>query len=206
MKRFDTITPAEAVVAAKRSRPTLTAPQVARIFGISKSAVGRMLKDFNRGHCPKRGRKYAGKYTVYPSSSQVLCGTTEGQLRNFQDHLREADFGASSRLINLLDKRNANFTGEISSEFHASRVESSRKRASEPVLLEEIEEMHARPEVREILIALKLRRWSRIAQNPSAYPNCSPSKARRNFLKLLAKYPDLGRRLNLTIASAYPRV
>lgn len=66
--------------------------------------------------------------------------------------------------------------------------------------------MHARPEVKEILIALKLRRWSRIAQNPSAYPNCSPSKARRNFLKLLAKYPDLGRRLNLGISSAYPRV
>ena len=66
--------------------------------------------------------------------------------------------------------------------------------------------MHARPEVREILIALKLRRWSRIAQNPSAYSNCSPARARRNFLKLLAKYPELARRLNLGIASAYPRV
>lgn len=66
--------------------------------------------------------------------------------------------------------------------------------------------MHARPEVKQILISQKLRKWSMIGQHPHAYPNCSPSRARRNFLKLLGKYPEIARRMNLSIASAYPRV
>jgi len=66
--------------------------------------------------------------------------------------------------------------------------------------------MRARPEVKEILISRKLRRWSMIAQHPFVDPACPPSKARRNFLRLLARYPDTARRLKLTVASAYPRV
>ena len=64
--------------------------------------------------------------------------------------------------------------------------------------------MRARPEVRDILIAHKLRYWSLRAQYPSTYPNCSASRARRNFLRLLAKYPQIGKRLSLTVLSAYP--
>ena len=67
-----------------------------------------------------------------------------------------------------------------------------------------IERMRARPEVRDILIAHKLRYWSLRAQYPSTYPNCSASRARRNFLRLLAKYPQIGKRLSLTVLSAYP--
>jgi hypothetical protein len=66
--------------------------------------------------------------------------------------------------------------------------------------------MRARPEVREILISHKLQRWSLIAQHPHAYPNCSPSRARRNFLKLLARYPEIAQRLHLDLSSAYPPV
>ena len=66
--------------------------------------------------------------------------------------------------------------------------------------------MRARPEVRDILIAHKLRYWSLRAQYPTTYPNCSASRARRNFLKLLARYPELARQMKLTIASAYPRL
>jgi hypothetical protein len=64
--------------------------------------------------------------------------------------------------------------------------------------------MRARPEVKRILISQKLRKWSMIAQHPFVDPTCTPSRARRNFLRLLARYPDAARRLNLTVASAYP--
>lgn len=64
--------------------------------------------------------------------------------------------------------------------------------------------MRARPEVRDILIAHKLRYWSLRAQYPTAFPNCSAFRARRNVLRLLAKYPQIGKRLGLTVLSAYP--
>jgi hypothetical protein len=38
MKRHDTITMHEAILAAKRSRPTLTVRQIAAIFGVGKRA------------------------------------------------------------------------------------------------------------------------------------------------------------------------
>jgi hypothetical protein len=64
--------------------------------------------------------------------------------------------------------------------------------------------MHARPEVREILISHKLRRWASIGRCPSAYPNSSLSRARRNYARLVARYPELARRLGMTAMSAYP--
>jgi hypothetical protein len=64
--------------------------------------------------------------------------------------------------------------------------------------------MRARPEIRERLLCTKLRRWARIGSNPHLYSNCSASRARRNYARLFARYPDLARRLNLTVASAYP--
>jgi hypothetical protein len=64
--------------------------------------------------------------------------------------------------------------------------------------------MRARPEVRDILIAHKMRHWSLRAQYPTAFPNCSATRARRNLLRLLAKYPQIGKRLSLNVLSAYP--
>jgi hypothetical protein len=70
--------------------------------------------------------------------------------------------------------------------------------------LEEIEKMHARPEIREILIAQKMKRWALIGKNPHAYPNCTASRARRNYARLFARNEPLARRLGLTPLSAYP--
>jgi hypothetical protein len=64
--------------------------------------------------------------------------------------------------------------------------------------------MRARPEVRDILIAHKMRYWSLRAQYPTAFPNCSATRARRNLLRLLARHPHIGRLLNMDIRSAYP--
>ncbi len=62
--------------------------------------------------------------------------------------------------------------------------------------------MRARPQVRDILIAHKLRYWSLRARY--SYPNCSQSRARRNFLRLLARHPEIARRMNLDLRDAYP--
>jgi uncharacterized protein (DUF983 family) len=61
MRRQDTVTMHEAILAAKKTRPTLTVRQIATIFGVCKSQVGRVLKDGLSRCCPKCGRKYAGK-------------------------------------------------------------------------------------------------------------------------------------------------
>ena len=64
--------------------------------------------------------------------------------------------------------------------------------------------MNARPQLRQHLLARKMQRWALIGSYPSAYPNCSASRARRNFSRLLAKYPQIAERLGLTPLSAYP--
>ena len=71
-------------------------------------------------------------------------------------------------------------------------------------LLEEIEKMHARPEIREILIAGKLKRWALIGQHPHAYPNCSSARARRNFSRLFSRYPQIAKRLGMTRSRRTP--
>jgi len=66
--------------------------------------------------------------------------------------------------------------------------------------------MHARPEVKRILISQKLRRWASIGRSPAAYPNCSPSRARRNYSRLYARHEELARHLGLSPVSAYPPI
>ena len=60
--------------------------------------------------------------------------------------------------------------------------------------------MHARPEVARVLVRKKLRYWLTVARY---YPNRNPAQARRNFLRLLARYPEIGRELGLTVVSVY---
>jgi hypothetical protein len=79
-------------------------------------------------------------------------------------------------------------------------------RKGRKALPEEIEKMHARPEVKEILISHKLRRWASIGRCPAAYPDCSPARARRNYARLFARHEEVARRLGLTTISAYPRI
>jgi hypothetical protein len=63
--------------------------------------------------------------------------------------------------------------------------------------------MRARPQIREILIEKKMLRWCRIARMPDIDPRCRPWRARKNYWKLCAKYPEIMRRLGLKPASVY---
>jgi hypothetical protein len=71
---------------------------------------------------------------------------------------------------------------------------------------EENRKMHARPEIRELLLAKKLQRWALIGRNPHAYPNISPTRARRNYSRLYARYPEIAQKLRMTAVSAYPPI
>jgi len=64
--------------------------------------------------------------------------------------------------------------------------------------------MRAKPQLREHLLATKMKKWAIIGRCPSAYPNCSVARARRNFSRLMSRYPELARRLGMTAISAYP--
>ena len=63
--------------------------------------------------------------------------------------------------------------------------------------------MHARPQVREILIAKKMRRWCLIAQHPFVDRGCPPARARKNYARLCARYPEIMQRLGLHEFSAF---
>ena len=63
--------------------------------------------------------------------------------------------------------------------------------------------MHARPQIRDILVAKKLRRWSLIAKFRTIDPTCPPVRARRNFWRLLKKHPQIAAKLGMTIGSVY---
>jgi hypothetical protein len=63
--------------------------------------------------------------------------------------------------------------------------------------------MHARPEIRDILVAKALRRWLLIAHHPFVDRSCPPSRARRNYQRLFAKHSELAKRLGLSITSVY---
>lgn len=53
-KKTDIVTRAEAILVAKRTRPSLTIRQIAGILGVGKSQVGRVLKE--EKVCTKCGR------------------------------------------------------------------------------------------------------------------------------------------------------
>jgi hypothetical protein len=63
--------------------------------------------------------------------------------------------------------------------------------------------VHARPAVRRILIAKKLKRWLLIAQYPFVDRTCSPGRARRNYRRLCQRYPDIMAELKLTELAVY---
>ncbi len=63
--------------------------------------------------------------------------------------------------------------------------------------------MHARPEIRERLIERAMLRWCRIAKYPYLDPRCPPSRARRNFWRLIKAHPQAAQRLSLSPVSVY---
>ena len=63
--------------------------------------------------------------------------------------------------------------------------------------------MHARPQFREILIAQRMTRWLKIAKYPYLASKCPPARARKNYWRLCARYPELMQRLGLNEFSVY---
>jgi hypothetical protein len=63
--------------------------------------------------------------------------------------------------------------------------------------------MHARPQVREILIRKKMQRWLMIARYPQVYPHCPVWRARKNYRRLCAKYPEIMQQIGLTDLSPF---
>jgi hypothetical protein len=63
--------------------------------------------------------------------------------------------------------------------------------------------MHARPEVKLILVAKRMKRWYSIVRCPRIDLKCPPARARRNCLRLMAKYPEIAETLKLTVVSLY---
>jgi hypothetical protein len=63
--------------------------------------------------------------------------------------------------------------------------------------------MHARPQVREILIGKKMRRWCLIAQHPFIDRTCSTARARKNYSRLCQRYPQIMQKIGLNQFSAF---
>jgi len=63
--------------------------------------------------------------------------------------------------------------------------------------------MHARPELREFLIAKKMKRWAMIARCPAIDPSCPPSRARKNYWRLCASHPDIMSKLQMSALSVF---
>jgi hypothetical protein len=64
-------------------------------------------------------------------------------------------------------------------------------------------QMHARPQVREILIRKKMQRWLMIAKYPFIDRSCPTWRARKNYQRLCAKYPEIMQQVGLTDLSAF---
>jgi hypothetical protein len=61
--------------------------------------------------------------------------------------------------------------------------------------------MRARPEVRDGLIAFKIRRWKTIALNPLGFDGYSVTRARKNYWRLCTRYPEIMTKLGLSATS-----
>jgi hypothetical protein len=85
---------------------------------------------------------------------------------------------------------------------HAS-PEFARNRDRKLFFGRKIRKMHARPEVKRILIEKRMKRWWSIARCPLIDLNCKPARARRNLLRLLARYPEVGQSLGFSVVGAY---
>jgi hypothetical protein len=63
--------------------------------------------------------------------------------------------------------------------------------------------MHARPQVREILIARKLQRWSTIARCRLIEPSFPRARARKNYQRLFYRYREIAAKIGLHEWSAF---
>ena len=63
--------------------------------------------------------------------------------------------------------------------------------------------MNARKQIRDHLIAERMRRWLGICRVPLLDPSCPRWRARKNFWALQKRYPDLAKRLGMTEVSVF---
>jgi len=63
--------------------------------------------------------------------------------------------------------------------------------------------MNARPAIRQRLIEIRMRRWLLVAKHPFVAPACPPARARKNYWRLCARFPEVMQRLNLNELSVY---
>jgi hypothetical protein len=63
--------------------------------------------------------------------------------------------------------------------------------------------MHARPQVREILVARKLQRWSMIARCEYIELGFPRARARKNYWRLFHRYREIAERIGLHEWSVY---
>ena len=63
--------------------------------------------------------------------------------------------------------------------------------------------MNAGKDIREHLIAERMRYWLGIAQTPLLDIKCPTWRARKNFWALQKRYPDLAKRLGLSKVSVF---
>lgn len=62
--------------------------------------------------------------------------------------------------------------------------------------------MNASPDIRDVLIANRMRRWYRICRQPFLDRKCSQSRARKNLRFLVRKYPHIREQIGLPELSA----
>jgi hypothetical protein len=94
------------------------------------------------------------------------------------------------------------FAGKTALSASAPTLEYWRKGRKAPP--RKTKNMNARPEIRQLLLARAMQRWALMGSNPHAFPNVSASRARRNFARLYARYPEIAQKLRMTAVSAYP--
>ena len=63
--------------------------------------------------------------------------------------------------------------------------------------------MNCREQIREHLLAEKMKFWLRVARTPSLRPHIPRWRARKNFWALQKRYPELAKRLGLTEVSVF---
>lgn len=109
MKRHDTITMHEAILTAKRTRPSLTVRKIAAIFGVGKS----QWVACSRRACPAAARSSAGGNTRVSSPqglSKLLSGALQhhsGTIAELPDPLGRCRVSAlSAGWINLRERQN----------------------------------------------------------------------------------------------------
>ena len=118
---------------------------------------------------------------------RMFCGITEAQFSDFQNLFREAQFCCSRQAANLRETRICHYCCKKQPPVLGGKSNNACKTGGS--------RNSDQPQDAEVVAEAKY---------PSAYPSCSPARARRNFLKLLARYPEIARRLNLSLADAYP--